>query len=143
MLGPEADLSQVSGFLADLGPGSFTGVRVGVVLAKTMAYAVGACVAGAASPMLIDPHRRVVFPSKKGEWFIFDPGCEPVRQASLPDGDFTGFGPGIEPEVLPDAARFGAIWAQLDWMAPELLVPDYAIAPSISTPKQPFGVAGG
>jgi tRNA threonylcarbamoyladenosine biosynthesis protein TsaB len=129
-------------FLADLGPGSFTGVKVGVTLAKAFAFAVGAKCAGASSFDLIAPDRDVVLPSKKGEFFSREPGSTPRRVESLPDSDFVGFGPGIEPATYPLAERFIKLWEKLQAIEPEALVPQYLVEPSTSLPKKPFRVTG-
>jgi tRNA threonylcarbamoyladenosine biosynthesis protein TsaB len=154
-------LQEVELFLADLGPGSFTGVRVGVTLAKTLAFALtspgaptlaGSLAEGAAlgrptsaSPDaggadafdLISPTRTVVLPSKRGEWFVRSPGSPPIRASELPNSDFVGYGPGLEP-TYPHAARFEALLSKIQRVAPELLVPAYLIEPSISQPKRAY-----
>lgn len=135
------ELSDVTLFLSDLGPGSFTGVRVGVTLAKTLAFAVGAKAGGSSAFDLIDPHGVVVLPSKRGEWFVRRPGQQPERGASLPAEEFVGFGPGIDLPIYPDAVRFSALVANLGPVEPEALLPLYLIEPSISTPKKPYGAA--
>jgi len=125
-------------FAADLGPGSFTGVKVAVTIAKTLAFSKGKQVVGADSFDLIAPDRTVVMPSKKGEFFVRRANADPIRTPDLPDEDFVGFGPGVEPQTFPDAARFAALLPSLRPMAPEMLVPNYLIEPSISTPKSPL-----
>jgi len=136
------EVSLATGFLADLGPGSFTGVRVGVTLAKTFAWALGVKCGGVDSFDLIDPFGMVVFPSKKGEWFVRVPGVEVVRQTELPEGKYSGFGPGIEPPNYPNAAGFSRIMDRIRWIQPEGLAPEYLIEPSISLPKNPGQVLG-
>ncbi len=137
------DLAGVNLFVADLGPGSFTGVRVGVTLAKTMAFTKGASVAGADSFDLISTGQTVALPSKKGEYFVRRPGQEPVRQVERPDGELIGFGPWFEgDETFPDASRFGPLLGSLTVLEPEALVPAYLIEPSITMPKKPY-LAGG
>lgn len=133
-----ASVTDIELFAADLGPGSFTGVKVGVTLAKTLAYANGKKAAGASSFDLIDPAGIVALPSKKGEWFIRRPGEAPVRSAELPAGRYSGFGPGVENPVYPHAQRFARMVASLTAVEPELLLPNYLIEPSISVPKKPF-----
>lgn len=134
------ELAKVELFLADLGPGSFTGVRVGVTLAKTFGYAMGVDVGGFDAFDLIDPRSVVVLPSKRGEWFIRRPGMEAIRSGTLPADPYVGFGPEIEPSILPDAVRFAALIDRVQRMRPELLMPSYRIEPSISLPKKPYGV---
>ena len=45
-------------YVVDVGPGSFTGVRVGVTFAKVLAGETGAELAAVSSFDLVDPHRR-------------------------------------------------------------------------------------
>jgi hypothetical protein len=125
-------------FAADMGPGSFTGVRVGVTLAKTFGYLFGRRVAGASSFDLIAVNDVVVLPSKKNEFFIRRPGSVPVRSAVLPEGEFIGFGPGVAPQVLPHAKKFIELLDRLDGKDAMSFVPEYLIEPSISVPKKPY-----
>lgn len=133
-----ASLKDVTLFLADLGPGSFTGVRVGVTLAKTLAYARGAMASGADAFDLIDPAGTVVLPSRRGEWFIRVPGETPCRSQELPT-QFEGYGGGIAEPTYPTASAFRLIRDVLKSEAAEKLVPKYLIEPSISLPKTPYG----
>ena len=130
-------LKQVGLFASDLGPGSFTGVRVGVVLAKTMAWAGGAQCVGADCFDLIDPDSTVAVPSKKNEWFIRIPGQPPTRTVEAPLAPVQGFGfpDGHEP---PNARRFGPLLAQLTRVSAEAFAPEYLMEPSISTPKRAY-----
>ncbi len=129
----------ISGYLADLGPGSFTGVKVGVTLAKTMAMAEGVLAGGVAAFDLISPIGLVVLPSKKGEFFWRRPGGGSVEvHQGLPDELFVGFGVGIEAPVYPLAARFGALLLNLTLGDPVRLNPKYILEPAISTPNKPF-----
>lgn len=133
------ELSAANLFVSDLGPGSFTGVKVGVTLAKTLAFANGTEAAGASSFDLIDPSSTVVLPSKKGEWFVRRPGQEPFRTTNLPEEAFVGYGPGTESFTFPRADRFSGL--RLNRVAAEILVPSYLMEPSISIPKKPFNVS--
>jgi len=137
------DLSVATLFVADLGPGSFTGVRVGVTLAKTLAFAKQGRVSGATSFDLIALDRSVALPSKKGEYFVRAPGQEPVRMIERPDDDLIGFGPWFEgQETFPDASRFAPLLSGLKVQEPEALIPAYLIEPSITLPKQPYQAGG-
>ncbi len=119
------ELSAIDLFAADLGPGSFTGVRVGIVLAKTFAWAQGASCAGADAFDLVAPDRTVALPSRKGEWFVRVPGLPPERTRDIP------------PEVgIPLASGFARL--EMVPISPYALVPAYLIEPSISMPKTPF-----
>lgn len=126
-------LQDVEGFVADLGPGSFTGVRVGVTLAKTLAWVHAKRAAGLPSFDLIDPAKIVAIPSKKGEWFIRHPGQVPIRTSEPPEG-VLGYGfPGGTTHPL--AASIAGQLDRLEWRTAEQLLPLYLIEPSISKPK--------
>jgi tRNA threonylcarbamoyladenosine biosynthesis protein TsaB len=130
-------------FVADLGPGSFTGVRVGVTLAKTFAFTHGVNAAGADAFDLIDDGQTVVISNKRGEWFLRRPGASALVVDVLPADEFLGYGTGFEQQTYPDAARFGALLPYLHPVEPELLVPAYLVEPSISLPKKPYGAISG
>ena len=136
-------LGDASLFLADLGPGSFTGVKVAVTLAKTFALAQGVKTSGASSFDLIDPASVVAFPSKRGEWFVRVPGHTVIRQSDYPKASFVGFGPGVENPSYPDASRFAALLNKLTLSDPEHLLPNYLIEPAISLPKSPLSAIEG
>jgi tRNA threonylcarbamoyladenosine biosynthesis protein TsaB len=135
-------LEDATSFLADLGPGSFTGVKVAVTLAKTLAFAQGVKTSGASSFDLIDPDSVVAFPSKKGEWFLRVPGQDVSRQNEFPSVPFKGFGPGVEFAVFPDASRFALLWNKLTLVDPEHLLPNYLIEPAITQPKSTLSPLG-
>lgn len=123
------ELADIELFAADLGPGSFTGVRVGIVLAKTLAWTLDRQCAGADAFDLVSPNDTVALPSRKGEWFVRVPGA-PIDRTRM------------EPLSVgaPRAAGFARL--QLKPMSPYELVPAYLLEPSISTPKEPFGRRG-
>lgn len=135
-------LGDASLFVADVGPGSFTGVKVGVTLAKVLAFANGVPVAGVSSFDLIDPARVVALPSKRGETWVRVPGSvATVLAGPAPDGA-VGFGPGISSEVWPDAALADSLRSHWEPCAAEVFVPEYGREPSISVPKVPYGAHG-
>ena len=138
-------VSSVSLFAADVGPGSFIGTRVGIVLAKTLAYANGVQCLQMDSFDLIAPDRVVVFPSKRGEYFVRAVGFAPVRTEELPDGPFVGYGlPDGHMAIYPEACRFAAAFGRLQPVSPEVLNAIPLIEPSISVPKVPYReVSGG
>ena len=133
-------LRDVRMFVADLGPGSFTGVKVGVTIAKTMAFAMRAQAAGVSSFDLIDPTSTVVVPSRKGEFYVRTPGKEPAVVDSVPSGA-TGYGSAMADQRLPLASRAAALFP-FAAVAPEQLLPLYVSEPSISRAKDPR-VTGG
>lgn len=133
----QIDFTQIAMLAADTGPGSFTGVRVGVTLAKTLAYMQGCPVLGAEAFDLIDPEATVVLPSKKGEYFLRKPGQSPIRTTEIDPEEVVGYP--LETNFRPPhAARFAAILDRLVPTDAVSFVPHYLIEPSISTPKKPF-----
>ncbi|HVL38160.1 MAG TPA: hypothetical protein VM328_02105, partial [Fimbriimonadaceae bacterium] len=136
LLSCDLQLSDTKGVAADLGPGSFTGVRVGVTLAKTLAFTLEVSCYGADAFNLIGPG-IVAVPSKKGEFFVRLPGLEPERQRDVPPGA-RGYGVGFAAADYPHASAFGALLKQLHPVPPERLNPVYLIEPSISQPKSPY-----
>ena len=134
-----AKIADVRLFGAEIGPGSFTGTRVAVTLAKTYAFVAGGQCIGFSSFDLIDAEGTVAFPSKKGEYFVRYPGRDPYRTTERPEGPLKGFGPWFEVEVRPRAANASSLLATAQQMAPQALVPIYWIEPSISVPKKRMG----
>lgn len=127
------------GFVADVGPGSFTGVKVGVTMAKTFGYAFGRKAAGISSFDLISPDRTVVVPNVAGRFFVRRPGEDGRLEQRLPDGEVIGYGPSVEPALYPSASNAGPLISGLEWLAPEALVPLYIAEPNISIPKRAYG----
>ena len=124
-------------FVADVGPGSFTGVRVGIVLAKSFGFLFGKLCAGVDAFDLIDSERMVFLPLKRGEFFVRLPDESPCTSSEPPE-DAIGYGPGVDVQTYPLASRCGPLLAHLSPVSPEALVPRYLVEPSISLPKRPF-----
>lgn len=136
------ELNSATMFAADTGPGSFTGVRVAVVLAKTFAFVFGKQVLGASAFDLIDAMGTAIVPSKKGEYFIRELGEEPYRSQDLPVMPYQGYGNGLEPSTPPQAKNFASLIDKRTPQDPYTFAPDYLIDPSISLPKKPFRSQG-
>lgn len=131
-------LSGASLFVADIGPGSFIGVRVGVTLAKTFAFAYDTLVAGASAFDLVSTESVVAVPSRKGEMFVRQQGKTPFRTSDPLVTPWLGYGPDQLSPTFPLAARFADLLDLLVPTTPEQFVPEYLIQPSISMPKKAF-----
>lgn len=127
-------------WVADIGPGSFTGVRVGVMLTKAISFALGTPVAGLSAFDLIGsgaaaiPVRRgsYLLRARRGEEPAFVPEDDPRLAAAA------GYGERFEQPVYPSALRAGPLLAQAVTMRPEELAPAYLVEPSISKPRVPY-----
>ncbi len=129
-----AVLSDVHLFAADLGPGSFTGVKVAVTLAKSFGFALRRPCAGFTAFDLVDPGRVVALPSRRGEWYVRVPGETAQVSSEVPEGAIV--------DSMPLATNAGPLLAGVRSVDPALLVPLYVAEPSISVPKDPR-VTGG
>jgi hypothetical protein len=125
-------LSDVRLFATDVGPGSFTGVKVCVTLAKSMALARGVDVAGVSAFDLVSREAVVAVPSRKSEWFVRVPGSKPTLETSVPMGAL-GYGAGFKEPAFPHAENAEGL--ELAPIRAEVLVPAYIAAPSISQPR--------
>lgn len=132
------DLADIQLFVADVGPGSFTGVKIGVVLAKVLASMLGAKTAGVSSFDLVALDGIAVVPSKRGEYWIRVPGDAPKKSESLPSRPYVGYGEGVLEPTFPDASAAVRLATSWQPMPPERLAAHYLAEPSISTPKTPY-----
>lgn len=131
------DLKEMEGFIADFGPGSFTGVKVGLVMVKSWGFALEKKVAGLSSFDLISTEKTVAISSVKEKHFLRVPGREPLQQVNdLLKGDEVGYGRWTEEQHYPDASLCLVQMEKLSWVLPEELQALYVAEPMISTPKQ-------
>ena len=125
----EAGLSSVSRLVVDAGPGSFTGVKVGLAVAKSWSYALGVPVAPVTSFDLIGVGGAVALPSKKGEHFYRSAvGEVSVVSGPLPEGTASG--------DFPRALHAGVHLNDLVYGDEMSLSGFYVAEPSISQAKQ-------
>lgn len=125
-------------FVADVGPGSFTGVKVGVTLAKTFAFALGKKCAGISAFDLIG-QVPVAIPARKGHYFLKTSTIEIVPEDDPRIKSAAGYGPAFcGREQFPDASRAADFIGKLDAVSAEELLPNYILEPSISQPKIPY-----
>lgn len=100
------DLAQVSGIAVGLGPGSFTGLRVGLAAAKAIAYARRLPIAGASSLRAIALEERgavwAATEARRGELFVqqFEDGEQRGPVQIVLAKDFPG-----QPLLRPPPAR--------------------------------------
>jgi tRNA A37 threonylcarbamoyladenosine modification protein TsaB len=133
-------LQEVTLFAADIGPGSFTGIKVGVTIAKTLAYSLK----GSCSPLLafdlIDPHQSTAIPVTKGKYLLRLKGEEPLL---VPESDerlsqAIGYGDRYPTPQYPLAENARLLYPHFQVVSPMELVPYYGLEPSISLPKKPY-----
>ncbi len=127
------EVGKPSRIVTDVGPGSFTGVRVGVTIGKMLAQLEGVPIFGVSSFDLVSSG-PVAIPSKKGEVYVRLPGEEPVTMAiseavNIPEM-LMATAENLESlfSFLPEAAL-----VESDALT---LTPLYVANPSISTAKQ-------
>lgn len=101
MIAALPDKGRSGRILVSLGPGSFTGVRIGLATARALGFALGAEVLGYPTLALIAAQAQAVHPGQPltvcvngghGEWFVQDFAAD-----GLPQGDVVS--------RTPDAAR--------------------------------------
>lgn len=125
-------LGEVDAYLADTGPGSFTGVKVGVTLVKTLAWSQGKKAAGVSAHDLFPPGLPTALRIKKDQWVCRDlSGNITVVDGAFPEGH----------QGNPDMseyphARFANL-AGVAWGDPVALLPDYVVPPAVSQAKRP------
>ncbi|HRF59706.1 MAG TPA: tRNA (adenosine(37)-N6)-threonylcarbamoyltransferase complex dimerization subunit type 1 TsaB [Fimbriimonadaceae bacterium] len=137
-------LSQVRGFIADVGPGSFAGVKAGVTFAKVLGQACGRLVAGVSSFDLIARDRPVAIPSRRGQYFVRHPSGEIEITDQVP-AEAVGYGTAFSTPEYPMASK-ASDWAlatrlrerSAPWGEPAQLVAEYRLEPSITPPKKPY-----
>lgn len=133
------DLETVESILIDVGPGSFSGVKVGVTMAKMWSWSMKIPLYPITSFDLIDRNSDVAIGSKVGEVFLRRANGEVdiVPTTSLDDstvGYWRGqSGEGSMPLFDENLLRDVVLKSPFD---PAELVPFYVGQPSISQPKQ-------
>jgi tRNA threonylcarbamoyladenosine biosynthesis protein TsaB len=144
--------SQLEGIVVGIGPGSFTGLRMGLATARTLAFSLDLPVAGVstldalaagapdATPV-IDARRREVFALVDGEPVVLAPADLPVAEGRTYVGDGAvryrevieaagGSVPPDDTEVHLPRARFHAELAG-EFGLPELVQPMYLRIPDV------------
>lgn len=131
---------RIEGYVVDIGPGSWTGMRVGITIAKSLAYAQGRKIAGITAFDLIADGRRSAVSSRKGEWVCRDESGVVSTSAAKPEG-CAGWGRGDDNSQYPSFDHAADWWSRKQDSTPVDLVPEYFGSPAISTPKKPYANA--
>lgn len=109
MIAALPDKGRAARILVSLGPGSFTGVRIGLATARALGFAWGADVLGYPTLALIAAQARAVHPGAMvtvctngghGEWFVADFAA---------DGSALGEAASLAPEAARARTRAGVI----------------------------------
>lgn len=135
------DPHDVDLFVADVGPGSFTGVKVGVIIAKTLSFAFGKGVAGVESFDLICADGPAAVPSRKNMYLVRAERGSAAEEVTEEDPRLrmaSGYGARFKDPTFPLPERVGPLLPMLKVVRPEELVPNYVLEPSISVPKKPY-----
>ncbi len=127
-------LSQATGILVDSGPGSFTGVRVGITLAKMWSELLSIPVETVSTFDLVGSLAAVAIPSKKSEVYVRIPG-EPPTTMPLVEALSKGIRVAGEAELRDLFKSFPPASVRQPRVPLELL-PEYVAQPNISTAKQ-------
>lgn len=136
-------LSDVQGFVADIGPGSFTGIKVCVMIAKTLAYSLKTPCAGIPAWDLIDPNKTTAIPVRKNQYLVREHGTAPklLDANEVKPENTMGYGEIFAEQNYPLAQNAVKSFEKLKWGSAIELLPEYVLEPSISQPKKPFGVS--
>ena len=137
----QVGLQDITAYAADIGPGSFTGVRVGVTLCKMLAYALGRQLVPVTAFDLISPAEPVAIHCKRDEYFLRIPRFQPTITTDKPES-CVGYGGDLGEQQLPDAANLVRVIESLRRINPDQVVPLYIAEPSISKPKRELGLGG-
>ncbi len=135
----KSSLKNIKGFISDAGPGSFTGVKVGVTLTKTFGFALDVQVAGVPSFDLIATDQNVAVPIQKGHYVLRKTGENPEACSLIP-AETVGYGLDFETQNYPHASRIVELFGNLKWISAFELLPYYVLDPNISKPKKPFNL---
>ena len=130
-------------FVVDVGPGSFTGTKVGMTMIKLWAHSRGCLVAGVSSFDLVDAAANVAIPQNKSDVVVRVAGEQGVvRKYSEVDFPVRGYSKLSDPEY-PLASNVQKVFAKLNWVETQNLLPQYIAEPNISLPKNPLIMGGG
>ena len=135
-------MQDVTEFVVDVGPGGFTGVKVGVTFLKALAWAKHVSISTVSAFDLIDSQSDVAIPSKRNEWYLRKAnGPAQLVAGEAPNGAI-GYGPGFESPRYPSVKNLTKPDVKTQAVDVLSVVPCYIAEPSVSAPKNPHVLKG-
>ncbi|MCU0316773.1 MAG: hypothetical protein MUC92_09290 [Fimbriimonadaceae bacterium] len=128
------ELSQVELYVADVGPGSFSGIKVGVTMAKVWAGMFGKKVAAVQAFDLMGDEDQMQLGAGKGKAFLRI--GDTIQVVASEGRTEPGYWPNCPNPIYPDTGRILLLLPRLYSVEPEQLAPLYGAEPSISQAKQ-------
>ncbi len=131
------DFRVVKRLVVDIGPGGFTGVKVGVTMAQMFAMCSDIELNAITAFDLICPSTAVAIPYKRGSYCVRELGQLPEVCSDLSQSEYCGYGIDGVADTYPffnietiESFGYSVSLAKL--------LPLYVAEPSVSIPKQPF-----
>lgn len=127
-------LQDVSRIVVDVGPGSFTGIKVAVTMGKVMGYALDVKVGPLLAFDLLPESTSVAIAIKKGQWAVREGDRIEIASSEEPPTP-VWHAASDEQSAKHSFNNLERILQQVDFEEPQNLMPFYATEPSISKPR--------
>ncbi len=134
-----ATIHDITKVVIDVGPGSFSGIKIGTTYAKILAYTRNVPICSISSFHLVDNINPVAIPIRSNLFLLKNPGSEEiVEHPSFPSNvkDVKGYGRDVQDSYYPLAENLAHC---KEFICEENLFNinmQYKVMPNISTPKK-------